>query len=77
MLVTDGKDRSLLPTQLLSWYLNRLTSSFPEMDASSTTSPPHWFKRKTEKLLDWQLFPFPLLNSSSGSPAWQTVFTQP
>lgn len=73
MLTRDGKDNSPLPTHSRNWYQDSLSSKLLEMDAISSASPDHQFKENTRKLLDWQLFPFPLVNSSTGSPAWQTV----
>lgn len=73
MLARDGKHKSPLPTHSLNWYQDRLSSKLLQTDVISTTSPDHQFKGQTEKLLDWQLFPFPLLNSSTRSPAWQMV----
>jgi len=73
MLARDGEDKPPLPAHSLNWYQDGLSSKLLEMDAISTASPDHQFKGKTGKLLDWQLFPFPLQNSSTRSPAWHTV----
>lgn len=72
MLARDGKDKSPLPTHSLNWYQDGLSSKLLEMDAIST-SPDQQFKGKAGKLSNWQLFPFPLMNSSTGASAWQTV----
>lgn len=73
MLDRDRKDKSPLPPHSLNWYQDRLSSKLVESDAISTTPPDHQFKGKTGKLLDWQPFPFRLLNSSTRSPAGQMV----
>lgn len=69
VLARDGKRKPPLPAHSLI----RLSCNLLEMNAISTTSPDHRFNGREGKLLDWQLFPFPLLNSSTTSPAWQTV----
>ena len=79
MLARDGEDKPPLPAHSLNWYQDGLSSKLLEMDAISTASPDHQFKGKTGKLLDWQLFPFPLQNTPApdhqlGIPL--QVFTQ-
>lgn len=69
VLARDGQGKSPLPTRTLTG----LSCKLLQTNAISTTSPDHRFKGRAGKQLDWQLFPFPLLNSSTTSPAWQTV----